>query len=309
MHTNLSRSPSRLRTRAFTLVETLVIIAIVGMLISILLPALQHVRAAVDKMRCQNRMRQIGMALHLYHGDYQHLPPGRHQQVNPPIPLAPTPDNMLSWRVLITPYLEQDDVYKVALDDVARNSQPWRHRGESTVVKIFTCPTDSRLSTPQVNEDGIPCAFSSYLGVLGYWTEKNGMFAFSREGLGRRFADCTDGASNTLLVGERPPPDSWRAGQWYSRVWYFKYGDVFGPDEVLSVRQIPWGITSCGFGRFGPGRTDNPCDPLHFWSFHPRGANFLFLDGSTHFLPYRLGDEVLGALATRNGGEVVDPDW
>lgn len=309
LHAAYSRSRPPARVQGFTLVETLVVIAIIGMFMSIMLPAIQHVRAAVDKMQCLDRMRQIGIALHLYHGDYNHLPPGRHPGDGQPAPYLQSQDNLLSWRVLLTPYLEQDALYHTALDDVARNPQPWRHAGQSTVVKIFTCPADSRLGTAQMNEDGIPCAFSSYVGVSGHWTNKNGMFASPSVGPGRRFADCTDGVSNTLLVGERPPPDSWRAGQWYSRVWYFKYGDVYGPDHVLSVRQIPYGITLCGEGRYGPGRTDNLCDHLHFWSLHSRGANFLFLDGSARLLPYHIGDEVLSALASRNGGEVVDPDW
>lgn len=125
-----------------------------------------------------------------------------------------------------------------------------------------------------------------------------------------RFADITDGLSQTLAVGERPPPDTFQAGGWYSRGVppTLQWGRSFyGPDEQLPVHSFAVGGDPClnetGFV-FGPGHTENPCDRYHFWSLHPRGANFLFADGSVRFYPHS-SRQLLPALATRAGGETV----
>lgn len=123
-----------------------------------------------------------------------------------------------------------------------------------------------------------------------------------------RFTDITDGTSNTLLVGERPPSKDLWYGWWYAG---FGAGGNGTADMVLGVREnIPPGdafIPDCGGlpARFAPGRIDNMCDAFHYWSLHSGGANFLFADGSVRFLAYS-ADAVLPALATRAGGEVVE---
>jgi prepilin-type processing-associated H-X9-DG protein len=112
------------------------------------------------------------------------------------------------------------------------------------------------------------------------------------------------------MVGERPPPDSLQAGQWYSRQWALeKFG---GPDITMVTGQGLLFVDDreCinAESIFGPGRTDNPCDRLHYWSLHPGGANFLFADGASRYLPYS-AKNLMMALASRNGGEIVEiPD-
>jgi prepilin-type processing-associated H-X9-DG protein len=119
-------------------------------------------------------------------------------------------------------------------------------------------------------------------------------------------ADIADGTSNTLMVGERPPPDTLQAGQWYpsSQFPHGAFGHLRGPDPswlVLGAGSI--GDPCVGpLYQFGPGRTDNPCDRLHFWSVHPGGGNFLVADGSARFIRHS-GRSIMAALATRNGGE------
>jgi prepilin-type processing-associated H-X9-DG protein len=117
--------------------------------------------------------------------------------------------------------------------------------------------------------------------------------------------DITDGTSNTLLIGERPPSADLRFGWWYAGWGQDKDGEC---DGVLGARTEPRPglFTNCDGTpeRFQPGRFENQCDMFHFWSPHAGGANFTFADGSVRFLSYS-ADDILPALATRAGGEAV----
>lgn len=121
---------------------------------------------------------------------------------------------------------------------------------------------------------------------------------------GVSFGEITDGTSQTLLIGEKPPWGKHLDGNWYT---------VWVPDPTfsggISSQPIVWPDYSSDRGCarpivFGPGRIDNPCDNLHFWSLHVGGGHFAFADGSVRFLRYSSRD-VMPALATRAGGEVV----
>jgi len=125
-----------------------------------------------------------------------------------------------------------------------------------------------------------------------------------------RFADITDGTSNTLAIGERPPPDDMEDGWWYSAMCAYALPAVSepcrGPCVTLHMDSPP-GFSGPGCSgpiHFGPGRLENPCDRHHFWSLHQGGANFVFADGSARFISYA-AREIVPALATRAGGEVV----
>jgi prepilin-type processing-associated H-X9-DG protein len=149
---------------------------------------------------------------------------------------------------------------------------------------------------------GYRIALSSYLGVEGAnFIRLDGvLYVDSRV----RFADVTDGLSQTAAVGERPPGHDMWHGWWYAGVGQNGTGSV---DAVLGVRE--WNIsvdTQCPLGpyQFKDGRIDDRCAVFHFWSPHPGGANFLFADGSVRFLSYS-ADAVLPALASRAGGESV----
>src|SRR5262249_34458147 len=115
----------------------------------------------------------------------------------------------------------------------------------------------------------------------------------------------TDGTSNTLMVGERPPSADDRFGWWYAGEGQDKDGSA---EMILGAREIPYaqyGNCPLGSHHFGPGSESNQCDMFHFWSRHVGGgAHFLFADGSVRFLRYS-ADPVLPALATRAGGEPV----
>jgi prepilin-type N-terminal cleavage/methylation domain-containing protein/prepilin-type processing-associated H-X9-DG protein len=294
--------------RAFTLIELLVVIAIISILIGLLLAAVQNVRAAAARLDCQNRLKQLALALHNYHDTRQGFPPGHRSQSHP--------DRMpySGWTCSALPFVEQSALaaqeqaaYKLDLNPF--HNPP--HTNLAKVVPAFICPMDSRIASPQVAlRTGTLAGFTSYLGVAGLdaVTTRNGMLF--QDSI-TRLTDVPDGTSNTLLLGERPPSADFQFGWWYAGVGQQLTGSA---DLVLGVREpnlqvITVGST-CGPGRypFTSSSFNDPCGMFHFWSPHSGGANFAFADGSVRFLSYS-ADSILPALATRAGGEsVVIPD-
>jgi prepilin-type processing-associated H-X9-DG protein len=270
------------------------------------------VREAACRTACLSNQRQIGIALHHCYHDHARLPDPPHVPGRPFGPLS-----NLSWMVHLLPYVECDELYTTSVQacqverNVLRNPP---HVGLSKVIKLYLCPSDSRLSTPLTDQYGVEAGFASYLGIEGTLpagAQVGQLGVFTNTGRGRQFDDTRDGLTNTLMVGERPPPDTLQAGWWYPS--FYMDGHNRGPNAVLILGLGPDPLDyQCrgvrGRWTFGPGRTDNPCDRFHLWSFHPGGANFLFADGSARFLSYSV-EPLIMALASRKGGEVVSvPD-
>lgn len=287
---------TRLLPRGFTLVELLVVMAILAVLAGLLMSAVQKVRSASLKTRCLNNLRQIGLALHQYHEVYNSLPPGlRGAENREPYPF-------MSWNTRILPFLDQATAWVHAQAAYAQTPMFWQVPPHllDILMPVFGCPADSR--TLEIGNDRIrSVAFTSYLGVEGTNQFRHDGVLYLNSQV--RFGDVTDGLSNTLLVGERPPSADQRLGWWYAGWGQNQDGSA---DMVLGVRELNlWdGASKCPRGpyAFGPGRPDDLCDAFHYWSSHPGGAHFLFADGSGHFLSYSAAS-VLPALATRNGGE------
>jgi type II secretory pathway pseudopilin PulG len=286
------------RCVGFTLLELLVIIAIIATLLALLLPAVQRVRGAAQRVQCSNHLRQIGLALHGYHDGQHVLPPGLHP---PPDPLP-----FLSWQARLLPYLEQQALRDQATRDYAQNYFIWRppiHTGVTHVLAGFNCPADPRTHG-LVEPEGFDAAFTHYLGVSGRnsGTRDGVLFADSHV----RFADVRDGTSNTLAVGERPPSPDNRFGWWYAG----SGQDINGSaDVVLGVQdyRTTFRYPTCPRGphSFGPGRLTELCDTFHFWSLHTGGgAHFLMVDDSVHFITYSAAP-LMPALSTRAGNEAV----
>lgn len=291
--------------QAFTLIEALVATAIIGVLAGLLLAAVQQVRQAAARLQCQNRLKQLALGLHHFHDTANKLPPGHRSLLNRDLmPFS-------GWPVSILPYVEQQ-----ALSD--RASATFRvfpfafanppHTGLDTVVPAFICPSDDRVVVAQVSKrTNKPVAFTSYLGVSGdNFKSPNGvLYQDSRVSL----MDISDGTSNTLLLGERPPSADFQFGWWYAGIGQRLTGSA---DMILSVREpnlqpIVSG-SKCGPGNypFMPANGfDDPCGMFHFWSPHSGGANFALCDGSVRFLHYS-ADPIMPALATRAGAESVN---
>ncbi|MBI3412137.1 MAG: DUF1559 domain-containing protein [Planctomycetes bacterium] len=286
---------------AYTLVETLVVIAIIAVLIGLLLPAVQAVRGRAARLQCADNLKQIGLALHQYHNVHKSFPPGlSNGDGTDPYP-------WMGWQARILPFIEQGELWALTVaafkqDSWFENNPP--HVGFGTVIALYGCPADPRVA--EVAFPGaLDVALTSYLGNEGrdLFTRDGVLFLDSQI----RLTAIVDGASNTLLVGERPPSADLRFGWWYGGWGQNQTGSC---DVVLGVRELNEGIGNpgpCPLGpyEFSPGQISNQCDFFHFWSLHSGGANFLFADGSVHFLAYSAAP-IMPALATRAGGEVVN---
>lgn len=298
------RRHARTSREAFTLLELLVVVGIIGTLLGLLLPAIQKIRAAAARLKCQNNLRQLGLALHQFHDVNQVLPPGHRSLLNRDrLPFS-------GWPLSALPFIEQQPLYDSAVAAYRWLPLPLvnpPHSGLSTVVPVFTCPSDGRIATPQLAlREKITVAFTSYLGISGktYQTRDGVFYQNSRVSL----TSVTDGTSNTLLLGERPPSADFQFGWWYAGVGQRFTGSA---DMILGVQEANLlAITSgspCGPGSypFMPAAGFNdPCGMFHFWSPHSGGANFAFCDGSVRFLAYS-ANSIMAALASRAGGEVV----
>lgn len=283
--------------RGFTLIELTVVLAILGVLAGLLLAAVQRVRESANRTMCSDHLRQLGLALQHYHDAHSVFPPGCSFRK------GADPHPHMGWCARLLPFLEQERLWSDALraykeEKLFVHNPP--HTGLSTVVPAFTCPSDGRTRTP-VELGPMRVALASYLGVGGTdYVRKDGvLYLDSRV----RLADVTDGASNTLIAGERPPSADRIFGWWYAGWGQSKDGSG---DTVLGVLELNVSTytTDCPAGpyAFSSGRVQDRCDLFHFWSLHPGGANFVFADGSAHFLRYSAAP-LMPALATRSGGE------
>lgn len=299
---------------AFTVLELIVVIGVIGILIGLLLPAVQKVRESATRAGCLNHLHQIGLAAHQYESVRGVLPPANTRVATAGRRLAP-----IGWFVLLLPYIEQEPLWRLTL--AAKRADPFGfanppHIGVSTVVPLYTCPSDGRLSVPLTDDAGFSAAYASYLGITGGRLVLGPRLPMDQEGAmqligtGVHMTAIADGASQTLLVGERTPPGQLFVGSWYhTGTPDPKWGPELPNASISLVTRIEGNFGPCrGPFRFGPGRVENLCDAFHYWSLHPGGANFLFADGSARFLGYG-AEPVMAALGTRAGGEVASvPD-
>ena len=298
------------RHAGFTLIEVLVVIAIIAVLIALLLPAVQRVREAANRVQCLNNLKQIATALHSYHDVNNFFPHAYDARALFQDP-SKTPETASrrtfiltkSWATLILPFIEQDNLDRAGYTAYHQRDVP-----------IFACPSDPRTKGFYTGNNAYGTqGLTDYLAVTGTMTFGGSADPFSArpkcdgviyESSRTRIADITDGTSNTVLVGERPPSPDLFWGWWTWSAFDASLGvrDTFLVYTV-SGTSPPVSCSSLSPENYRPSGGNN-CDTHHFWSMHSGGGNWIFADGSVRFLPYQ-SNSILPALATRSGGEVV----
>jgi prepilin-type processing-associated H-X9-DG protein len=297
----------------------LVVIAIIAVLIGLLLPAVQKVREAANRMQCANNLKQIGLALHHHHDATGQFPTGARL----PVDVGGRPALGTNLWVELLLYIEQDNLHrKWDYNDNRNNVLGGRNATQAQVIKVLLCPSDP-LPEP-VSEDTAGTVLwsrgfyglSSYGGNAGLRSVHSSRM--TRDGIfwidsGVRLADITDGTSNTFLFGERSHRDAEFDRRW-PVVWpgagdmagrgkwgFVAHAGVMG--NVTLSTPVPINYRVPPDGDFSA-LEDRVCA---FGSGHPGGANFAFADGSVRFLSESTPLATLRALSTRAGDEVVTP--
>jgi prepilin-type N-terminal cleavage/methylation domain-containing protein/prepilin-type processing-associated H-X9-DG protein len=296
----------------FTLIELLVVIAIIAVLIGLLLPAVQKVREAANRMACSSNLMNLGLALHHYENVHGKFPPVKVQ--------GPAPQVGVPWPtkhglgVFILPFLEQHALAKQYHWDL-NGSDPGNQTVASAHVRIFQCPSAERdryMTFGPFEPYGGKGACGDYaptegvdpiLATSGFISPVPSYKGVMELNVLTPIAAVTDGASNTILLTEDAGrPRLWLAGQAVADQAIAGCGWC-GFNNPLTIR----GSTPDGVGH--PGQYAINCtNDTELYSFHPGGANAVFADGSVHFLRANVSIKVIAALVTRAGGEAVSGD-
>jgi prepilin-type N-terminal cleavage/methylation domain-containing protein/prepilin-type processing-associated H-X9-DG protein len=313
--------PRRIGIRGFTLIELLVVIAIIGVLVALLLPAVQAAREAARRSSCSNNLKQIGLALHNYHDTYLSFPMGNLVRVSGS-GVPPLRGDGWTWHARILPFAEQGPLYEkvrhvIGTDSGGTTSAEQLLAGRDTRLDIYQCPSHPKGGIGNPSKNGYQV--STYNGVCGNTTfnddqldevtdigyRGNGMFFMNST---VRFGDVIDGTTNTFHVAEvqdelKGTPNSNRM-RGSDREYNFADGSDNNPPTDISEYLVgmetddPINANT----RDSSGHFNN--DGEYAGSYHPGGAQFLLVDGSVRFIPQTINMTTYRALSTRDGEEV-----
>jgi prepilin-type N-terminal cleavage/methylation domain-containing protein/prepilin-type processing-associated H-X9-DG protein len=313
----------RSRHRAFTLIELLVVIAIIGILIALLLPAVQKIREAAARMSCSNNLHQIGLGLHNYHDTAGHLPPGS-VWVPPGYDTAAAES---TWVTYTLPYVEQDNLYKTADFNRGFGQGSRNHPNNtltSTSLKVFKCPSDNDVEISFWGAAAV-WARGNYAGNngIGPMTETTapntsrpqGVFMLNSK---YKLTDITDGTTNTVFVSELikvPGTVSGQIANDWRGVMHYPEGPLYHhnqtpnspvPDEERLGMCISIPVAPC----IGTSTSWNP-KRITFTarSRHAGGVNVLLGDGGVRFISNNISLVTWRALSSPAGGEVLGADF
>jgi prepilin-type N-terminal cleavage/methylation domain-containing protein len=320
-HPRQAAATSQMRA-GFTLVELLVVIAIIGVLIALLLPAVQAAREAARRSQCANNLKQLGLAVHLFHDAKGGFPRSR------------TKCHHDTWSIEIWPYIEQQSLANLWDPEKSFFGQSLQAR--TAQVPIYLCPSrrdgfqisepgqDDRLSATGIQgtvgdyaacagdgvgggatwdyADRIPLANGIFLAsndALRPCGGSDPFLLFTTEPLYVNYASVTDGTSNTLLIGEKHVPPNMFGYRFFQGV-YVDDNSIFNSDD------FPTNGRFAGPG-FGLARSvDAAPGGINFGSAHPGVCQFALADGSVRPIPVDIDEVVLGRLASRNDGLTIE---
>lgn len=304
----------------FTLIELLVVIAIIAILIGLLLPAVQKVRESASRMQCQNNIKQLALACHNYNNDCGQFPYSQN---------ASGDTFGAGWLPMLFPYIEQPSTLQAYKPNAY--SVGFKNVGvaENTPIKGIICPSDG-TQVDSSNSDGM----TNYIAITAPGTDQRdanntntqGVFVYGyhypagtstsaaqsagippNKTAGTNIASITDGTSNTIMIGERPPDPKNDWGAW-------GYAET---DSSLGIgNNNLFAFSNDGNGNSCPVGPQFPqalykgvytrCDDNHMWSKHTGGMNVGFADGSVRFMSWNTTTTLWLQLATKAGGENVN---
>ncbi len=309
----------RTRRPGFTLIELLVVIAIIAILIGLLLPAVQKIREAANRMKCQNNLKQIGLGLHNYQAQNGYFPPGAITSstavavVHIRQKLGITAAVNHSWTPFILPFIEQDNLNR--LYDYNKNwYDPANQQVRETPVPIFVCPSTpgsvaGRFTQKSIGGFSIRAAPGDYapdnayssnlegIGLVDVTVDRTGVLQVNQTW---SIAEIRDGTSNTSVIAE----DAGRPVKWHAGKVFASSGQNDGAWADRDNEYITHGYTSDGNANPGPCHT-NCTNNNEVYSFHSGGANHVFADGSVHFIKASMDIRLFVKLLTKSGEDIV----
>lgn len=281
----MNQAERSIRRAAFTLVELLVVITVIGILVALTLPAVQQARAAARRAQCLNHLHQLGLALHNYHDTHRILPPGA-IVIGPSLPVV---FSGWGWGAMILPMTDQAPLY-AQIDFSLWTAEGSNEGLLSQGVSVWRCPSDSTSDTIPVNVGSHPTtqvSTGNYCGVTGMLSPLSAV----------RFSHATDGLSQTLLLGERVNQPVAPGNPPFTSGWP---GLISKQDEYVFNSMPYTAAIAANPINSHLGGTQN------FSSRHTGGAQFVFGDGAAKFLSENIDALVFQALGTPSGGEVVE---
>jgi prepilin-type N-terminal cleavage/methylation domain-containing protein/prepilin-type processing-associated H-X9-DG protein len=327
-----TRRSERARRSGFTLIELLVVIAIIAVLIALLLPAVQQAREAARRSQCKNNLKQHGLALHNFHDTFNRFPAGTNPDVEPwKLPGSADAHYGSNWKIFTLPYIDQAPLFNkwnFSNQSGYNNSNNLPALLSKVMLSVHRCPSST---LPDFSTRWHQSMYTSYTAVSGSFTDPNayavsGTNIVSDHGiLGHsstvKIKDVTDGTSNTIAVGEQSNdlrdannqvilgnafggsigisitaqgPDPWSIGCPTSGTW-----------EYYNITTVRYPINQKGLTLGSGGVIDNVGNNIPFSSLHSGGAQFLYADGSVHFLSDNINLQTLFYACCRDDGQTI----